>query len=139
MFRIMATTCANGLEFQGIYRHGIWLNDACREKLMKNAQRFTSGYAKLAAAAYRDGLQLWAMVPKFHSFDHVKFSLESSADKEFYLNPATFCCSMAEDFIGHVARQSRRVSYKQVVESTLLAYKVRARFQLQRFKNARRL
>lgn len=106
---------------------------------MKNAQRFTTGYAKLANAAFHDGLQLWAMVPKFHSFDHVKVSLENSADKDFYLSPAVFCCSMSEDFIGHVAKQSRRVSYKQVIESTLLAYKVRARFQLRRFKHARHL
>ena len=139
MVEIIAGGCGNGLAFQGIYRHGLWLNNSCREKLMKNAQRFTTAYAKLAAEAYQNDQQLWAMVPKFHSFDHIKVDLEACQTKDYVLNPAAWCCSMSEDFIGKVSKQSRRVSYIKVVESTLMAYKVKANFLLKRFKAARKL
>ena len=139
MLRTIAAACENGLHFQGVYRHGVWLNESCRAKLLKNAQRFTTAYAVLAREAYQQNMQLWAMVPKFHSFDHVKVALEPAADKDFYLNPATFCCSMSEDFIGRISRHSRRVSYIQVEENTLLAYRVKAKFQLSRLAKARGL
>ena len=137
--KLIAGACDNGLKFQGIYRHGIWLKNSCRGKLMANCQRFTTAYAKLAASALRQNMQLFAMVPKFHSFDHVKVDLEPRNGQIVYLNPATWCCSMSEDFIGRVSRQSRRVSYIKVMESTLLAYKVKARFLLGRLKKARGL
>jgi hypothetical protein len=137
--RIIAGGCDNGLAFQGIYRHGIWLTDSCREKLMKNLQRFVTAYAKLAAEAHAQNLQLWAMVPKIHSLDHVKVDLEYCERKDYTLNPATWDCSMSEDFVGRISRQSRRVSYIKIVESTLMAYKVKCRFLLKRLKEARRL
>ena len=139
MLGIIAGGCENGLAFQGVYRHGIWLKNSCREKLMRNAQRFITAYAKLASEAYQRGSQLYAMVPKIHSLDHIKVSLEPDPNKDFFLNPATFCCSMSEDFIGRVSRQSRRISYIKIEENTLLAYKIKARFQLQRLKKNRRL
>lgn len=137
--KLIAGACDNGLKFQGIYRHGLLLKNSCREKLMANCQRFTTAYAKLAAPALRQNMQLFAMVPKFHSFDHVKVDLEPCNGQIVYLNPAAWCCSMSEDFIGRVSRQSRRVSYIKVMESTLLAYKVKARFLLGRLKKARGL
>ncbi|CAL1152711.1 unnamed protein product [Cladocopium goreaui] len=139
MLGVIAGGCENGLAFQGVYRHGIWLKNSCREKLMRNAQRFITAYAKLASEAYQRGSQLYAMVPKIHSLDHIKVSLEPDPNKDFFLNPATFCCSMSEDFIGRVSRQSRRISYIKIEENTLLAYKIKARFQLQRLKKNRRL
>ena len=138
VLQLIAGGSENGLNFGGIYRHGIWLKPLCRNKIMKNAGRFNSAYSRLAALAYERGLQLFAMVPKFHALDHIKVALEPS-DGEVALNPATWDCSMSEDFIGHVARQSRRVSHIRVVENTLLAYKVKARFVITRFKKARRL
>lgn len=39
---------------------------------------------------------------------------------------------MNEDFGGRVARQSRRVSHRNVVENTLRAYKVKAKLELMR-------
>lgn len=137
MVRNIAAGCENGVAMQGVYRHGIWLNDSCRGKLMKNIHRFTVAYASLAQEAYQQGKQLWAMVPKFHSLNHIKVCLEPDRNRDFHLNPATFCCSMSEDFIGRVARQSRRISYVQVEDNTLLAYRIKAKFQLSRLAKAR--
>ena len=106
---------------------------------MKNVQKFVTAYAKLAAEAYGQNLQLWAMVPKIHSLDHVKVDLEFSERKDYTLNPATWDCAMSEDFVGRISRHSRRVSYIKIVESTLMAYKVKCRFLLNRLKEARRL
>ena len=78
------------------------------------------------------------MVPKIHAMDHIRVCLEQSSQNQYTLNPAIADCSMPEDFIGRVSRQSRRISYVQIVENTLLAYKVKARFVLQRFKKRKR-
>ena len=135
----IAGGCEAGLDFQCIYRHGIWLTTPCRKRVMASASRFICAYAKLAYMTYQRDLQLYAMVPKIHSFDHIKADLEPEPGREFYLNPATWCCSMSEDFVGRVARQSRRISYIKIVENTLLAYKIKCRFQLQRLKKIRKL
>ena len=44
---------------------------------------------------------------------------------------------MSEDFVGRVARQSRRVGHRHVVENTLHAYKVKGKLELDRLKRKR--
>lgn len=134
---LISAGCDSGLGFQGIYRHGVWLQSTCRAKLEKDLERFLGSYARLAALTYQQGYQLYAMVPKAHALDHIKYSLELGNQKEFTCNPSVWDCSMSEDLVGHISRQSRRVSHVHVVANTLLAYKVRARFVLERFKKAR--
>lgn len=123
--QLIVKAARSGLSFQAIHGHGLWLKPACRETVQSSVKSFLRSYAFLAKGAMEKGRTLYGMVPKAHAFHHIERDLEEAKHRSYSINPATFDCSMSEDFVGHVARQSRRISYKNVVENTLLAYKIR--------------
>lgn len=133
VFPLIVQATDSALAFQAIHRNGIWLKKSCRKGISRSALGFVQNYARLAHNTYQRQLQLYAMVPKIHSMHHFPVELETSGE-HLACNPALFDCSMSEDFIGRVARQSRRVSYVNIVHNTILAYKVKARFVIKRFK-----
>lgn len=139
VFPLTLKAADNGLAFQSIYGHGIWLKPTCRDRIRRTVKEFNQTYARLAHYALQKGFQLYAMVPKIHAMDHIRVSLEGGWQNEYSLNPCISDCSMSEDFVGRVSRQSRRISYVNIVENTLLAYKVKANFILQRFKKKRKM
>ena len=136
----MQTGIEGGLEFsQGIFGHGVWLRSSCVLHLRKALQKFGSSYAHLAQFCVFKGWSLFGMLTKFHSLMHFKHDFESSlrVQRQWTLNPACYDCSLNEDFIGAVARQSRRISYKHggVFETTLLRhYLLKARFTIRKFR-----
>ena len=137
VFQLVYKTADSGLAFQAIHAHGIWLRSGCRVQIMQRAKRFVQNYARLAHRAFQRRQQLYCMVPKFHAMDHFPVQLALQQFEEYACNPAVYDTSMSEDFIGHVSRQSRRVSYVHIIENTLLAYKVRARFIIKNYKKQR--
>eukprot|EP00438_Fugacium_kawagutii_P027965 Skav210844 [mRNA] locus=scaffold543:347409:348998:+ [translate_table: standard] len=139
VFPLVVKACDGGLSFQAIHRHGIFLKPSCRSSIIRATKDFTQSYARLADYAYKRQMQLYAMVPKLHSMHHFAIHLASCSADQLACNPALYDCSASEDFIGHVSRQSRRISYVKLVENTLLAYLVKTRFVLKRFKKARRI
>ena len=89
--------------------------------------------------ALRSGYTLFAQLPKGHALAHIYMFLELSKRRgeQLALNPGTWDCSMSEDFVGAIARQSRRVCYRSVTFNTVHAYLVQARFVMKRFKQNR--
>ncbi|CAK9111666.1 unnamed protein product [Durusdinium trenchii] len=136
---LMLRGCQGGLSFQKIHNHGLWLRRQCRFNIHRSIKTFLSAYGHLARIAQNKRYTLYSMVPKAHALDHIADFIQRSNGNEYVLNPCTFDCSMAEDYIGRLARQSRRVSAKNCVSNTLLAYKVKARMQILRHKRARNL
>lgn len=102
------------------------------------AKGFVQNYARLAHRAYLANQQLYAMVPKLHAMDHFRMDLVLSHMNQYSCNPGFYDCSQSEDFIGKVSRQSRRVSNVNIVQNILLAYRVKTRFVIQRFKKQKR-
>ena len=137
IFRLVLKACDGGLAFQCIHAHGMWLMPTCRTKIIRAAKDFDQSYARLAYIAFTNQRQLYAMVPKLHALDHFPVQLGLQEYDDYSLNPAVYDCSMSEDFIGKVSKQSRRVSFVNVVENTLLAYKVKTKFVIKRFKKKR--
>jgi hypothetical protein len=137
IFRLVFKACDGGLAFQCVHAHGTWLMPTCRTKIIQVAKHFDQSYARLAHYAYAKKWQLYAMVPKVHAFNHFPVQLGLQEYEDYSLNPALFDCSMSEDFIGRVSKQSRRVSFVQVVENTILAYKVKAKSVIKKFKKKR--
>ena len=45
---------------------------------------------------------------------------------------------MSEDFIGKVARQSRRVAFKNIVKAIINAYQVKAKIVIDKFQKRHR-
>lgn len=132
----IAEGCTHGLAFQCMHRHGFFCRPQCAAVISESCKKFCHAYAEMAAIAFSQGRTFYAMVPKAHAFCHVYHALDlgMAAGHHALCNPAVFDCSMAEDFVGKIARQSRRVSYRHVVENTLLAYRVKAKLVIQRFK-----
>lgn len=131
----------SGLLMQGMHRHGIFLRPHCREQIARHIRKFLFAYAELAHLCFLQRRTLYAMVPKAHALAHIQHQLELSkhARHSVACNPALYDCSMAEDFIGKVARQSRRVSYRNIEENTILAYKIKTRLVIQRYKQDTRM
>ena len=129
-----------GLSFsQGIHGHGLWLRGSCVKFLRNASQQFGASYAHLAAHCLRKKWTLFGMVPKLHASMHFRTEMDDSLqeNREWTLNPACFDNSMSEDFIGRVARQSRRISFKNVERTILSSYKVKLQFEVKDFKRRR--
>lgn len=102
--------CTSGLAFQAIHHHGLWLPFSCRTNLANHVKIFLHCYSKLANHCLGRNLQLYSLVPKYHGYDHIKHNMEVVVREHLGINPGLWDCSMSEDFIGRISRQSRRVS-----------------------------
>ena len=131
-----------GLSFsQGIHGHGIWLKGSCAWFLRKDVQTFGSCYSHLAFHCLNQDFNLFGMVPKLHAMMHYRtdFDISVREHRELVMNPAVFDNSNSEDFIGQIARQSRRISFRNIERTLLDSYKTKAHFQIQRYRKRRRV
>ena len=124
---------------QGLHGHGLWLKQGCVRHLRQANHRFCSSYCFLAQHCLEGGVSLFGMVPKFHALCHFRLEFDDSiaAKLDRTLNPACFDNACSEDFIGKIAKQSRRVSYKCIETALLLAYCVKAKFVNDNFSKNR--
>ena len=132
----------HGLAFsQGIHGHGVWLVPSCVKYLQSCLHSFGICYAHLADHCMRANYCLYGMVPKLHAFAHFRADMDDALadDRSHTLNPATFDNSMSEDFIGKIARMSRRVSFKNIERTILQCYQVKAKFEMDKFKKRNQL
>ena len=132
-----------GLEFsQGIFGHGIWLEQSCVRTLRQALQDFGAAYAHLAQFCLQQGLTLYGLVPKLHALMHFKREFHESIceHRPFTLNPQVFDCSRAEDFVGQVSKSSRRISFKRTVfeRELLRRYLLKVKMAIKKFKYKRR-
>lgn len=129
-----------GLSFtKDIHRHGLFMQKRCQLKLWKACSSFLRAYAVLAAKALQEGQSLFGLVPKFHSMAHFKADIHdllrqmrAGGEEILLLNPAVFDCSGNEDFVGRIAKQSRRIGFKLALDNLILAYLVKFKFTLKR-------
>ena len=132
--------CVNGLLFtQSIHRHGLFTHPDCALQIKGFIQKFGNAYVHLAQLSLQRRWTLYSMVPKIHSLMHFRTDLAHGCQKGGpVLNVALFDCSMNEDFVGRVARQSRRISNKNVEHGLLRAYLVKTKFVLKKLRSERR-
>ena len=137
---LIIEACDHGLAFQAFHRHGLFLKPGCRDNISRSCRMFLFCYAKLAGIALQNQQTLFAQLPKGHALAHIFMFLEMSKRQghAVCLNPGVWDCSQSEDFVGKVARQSRRVSYRNVVNNTLLAYLVKTRSVLKDYIKQKR-
>ena len=123
----MLSGVEGGLMFtRTIYRHGVWLQRPCVRNLRAACAQFLGAYAVLAQDALVNQRSCFGMIPKFHAMCHYKAECEDFLARRdrgaLMLNPCVYDCSTNEDFVGRVARQSRRVGYKCILSNLLRAY-----------------
>ena len=131
-----------GLSFtQGIHGHGIWLSSSCARFLRNAVQSFGNCYAHLAEHCLNKRYSLFGCVPKLHAHLHFRSDFDDAIaeGRLFTLNPAIFDCSMSEDFVGRISRQSRRVSFRNIERSVLKAYQMKAKFVISKFQRQNQL
>ena len=108
-----------------LYTEGVFMPKAVAAQCAEDGYVFLWCYSHLVNYCIAEKLLLFNLVPKCHYWHHVVEELRAAAlDNECSLvhNPATNCTSMCEDFIGQIARLSRRVSPRTVHSRVLRRY-----------------
>ena len=114
--------------FQVIHKSGIWLRREETKRAMDAVNVFCTAYAYLASGFHRLELPRFHVEPSLHVFKHaavrIQRQLQSGAAR--ILSPSVHLCENTEDFVGQVARISRRVSARTCGLRTLQRYLIKA-------------
>ncbi|CAE7295378.1 unnamed protein product [Symbiodinium sp. KB8] len=133
--RAVAQMIRGGLDYVGIMRsHGIWLPLNCGKVQLHAGLAFARGYAFLAQHLMDCQTAGFRLRPKLHYLMHLLMPLKSQIDNDdpWVLNQAIHLCEANEDFIGRLARVSRRVHPSQASLRTTQRYLVKVRLLLER-------
>ena len=108
-----------------LYRGDVWLTAAEARRLGRLGLYFLQAYKRLAFIFYQHGHLRFPAYPKSHMLYHTFHSLFiGSKSLEYVLNPVIESTPMDEDFVGKVARASRRVGTRQICKAVLARYLV---------------
>ena len=95
------------------------------EFILQNGHTFLLSYQRLAAMSYQNELCLFKLKPKIHYLNHIFLTIKNEwLLSETAVNPCAEATFMSEDFVGQVARISRRVDARAVAIKTLQRYDV---------------
>ena len=133
--RAMLQMVRGGLNWIGImHSHGIWLPRACAQTQVDAGLSFIRGYSFLAQYCMERRVAGFRLRPKLHYLHHLVMEAQSQlqGDASWVLNCAVFLCEQNEDFIGRLARVSRRVAAATAGLRTTQRYLVKVRFLLER-------
>ena len=96
---------------------------------------FTSCYVFLANRMHERRENRFHLEPSLHLFKHMAYRLRLQLAKEtcrYILSPAAYLAEAGEDFIGKVARLSRRVSARLTGQRTLERMLIKTFYGLER-------
>ena len=119
------SACASVGEFVRILFAGaFFLNNQEAHKAVTSGYSFLMSYSNLARMALGLRLALFKLKPKAHSMAHLvlEMMLQHARNPDCVVNPVAFSTFMCEDFVGHVARLSRRVSAKVQGQKVIYRY-----------------
>ena len=126
--QILKASAAGIKFFQVLHRSGCWLARDVMREVGLNAARFTQAFSELASLCHGRDLPRYHLVPSLHAFHHfwVDCKLASSNPAASYcLSPNTSNCEANEDFVGKIARLSRKVHARSTAHRTLERYLVK--------------
>ena len=130
--RAMLQTTQGFLDYIGImHSHGLFLHRCCAAVLYRSGLRLLRGYCYLSEDSTKNKrIAGYNLRPKLHYFHHSLFDQKKALEersRKFILNPAVWNCEANEDYIGRLARISRRVDSRTCSLRTLQKYLVKAR------------
>ena len=122
------------------YSHDLWLPTKCAEFMYLEGLVALRAYNYAAQHGMDMGKPLFGLRPKFHSLAETVFETKQGVANghPYILTPLTFSCEGNEDFIGRVARISRRVSSRTCTLRTLQRYGVAFHAKLRRLKKVKK-
>lgn len=123
------------------YSHDLWLPTTCAEFMYLEGLVALRAYNYAAQHGMDIGKPLFGLRPKFHSLAETVFETKMCVANghPYILTPLVFSCEGNEDFIGRVARISRRVSSRTCTLRTLQRYGVAFQSKLRRLKKVKKL
>ena len=132
MLQIIASACDAMSRFMhNLLRSGLWMRQAVAADSGEDGLYFLACYGKLARLSFEVRKCRYNMVPKLHCFHHVCLDLiRKSSHLSYLLNPLAECTFQDEDFVGRVARLSRRVSPRLQCLRTIQRYLIATRYEL---------
>ena len=127
---ILDAACALVHFFQVLNHGGLWLDRATAGTICVDVNMFCAAYTFLARQMLSDGLCRFHIEPSLHVFSHFGQRIQSLLDlgAQRIMSPAAFLCENSEDFIGRIARLSRRCSARLPCNRTLQRYLIKAYF-----------
>ena len=115
------------LAFKILYSSGLWLTQDEALAAGKAGRSWLLTYGQLAWDFFQAGKLRFSIVVKHHTLDHIWRRLVVGASKSPWTpNPLRDSVQMDEDFIGHCARLSRRISARTTPLRLCQRYLVRA-------------
>lgn len=122
LIKVLGTKKIN--EFmRGILSHDVLIPKEAGLQISDALHLFCRSYVYEAAAAQKDFLPYFPLLPKLHFLHEVCFRMRRECQHASHcFNPAAASCSMDEDFIGRAAQITRCVSPMLIPQRTLERY-----------------
>ena len=123
---LQGTRCMNRV-FRILYQGCVWLSSREARVAGVLGRRWLSLYNELALLSWQEGKLRYPLVVKHHMVDHTMRDLIVQSQKASWCyNPLADSVQLDEDFIGHCARLSRRVSPISQALRVVERYRTRA-------------
>jgi hypothetical protein len=105
-------------DFQiGMDEYEMFLSDDEAARLYHAGRTFLYTYHMLAVKAFRNNVNMWLIVPKFHYLAHLVMDLPKDL-----VNPRFYHCFGDEDFVGKIAAIGHRVHRARNADRTIDRY-----------------
>ena len=114
--------------FHVMNRRGLWLTRDDAGKFCRGFDIFAASYSFLALKLHEQGLCRFHLEPSLHLLKHMSLRVKTLLNKEGckrILSPACFLCESSEDFVGRVARLTRRCSARATCSRTVQRYLIK--------------
>ena len=114
---------------KAMYAHGLWWKPACAADMLKLGETFLKCYAFLSWVCLHEHKFLgYALKCKSHMLAHTVLDLRNSLATGASRIPSCLIhgCEMNEDFIGRIARLSRKLHQSQICRRVLNMYLIKA-------------
>ena len=136
VLKAMYQTIQAGLSYIGVmHSHGVWLPRCCAKFQLETGFRFLRGYLFLADHCMQNHVAGYRLRPKLHYLHHLLHDSQRQLENPavgFIFSSSALLCETNEDFIGRLARVSRRVAAKTAGMRTTQRYLVKVRCLLER-------
>lgn len=125
--KVFEATVAVNKSFRILYQSGLWLTSAEAGEAGRLGRFFLAKYVELARETFAAHRLRFPLHVKLHMLDHSwRWLAQRSMENDFVLNVLAESVQMCEDFVGHTARLSRRVSPVATALRLLQTYCLRA-------------
>ena len=100
--------------FTVLHGHPLWMQRECGRRLYIEIMRVLRGYQFLGASCLGFAFRAFIQKPKNHALHHIGWSVKEQllTGAALIINPEIYSCEPGEDFIGRVARLSRKVDVR---------------------------